>query len=114
MIFVLFFHLGHIPVSLFSLTLCLFLFIFFCVCFYVSGKSATSPTLECSGLMKERSYCALQCNVPYLPESGVSYVCCMHCTVVAELLLPSVQSSVMTLFACCGQGLVPVLLVGQS
>ena len=33
---------------------------------------------------------------------------------MAEPHLPLVQSSAMALFACCGQCLVPVVLVGQS
>ena len=41
-------------------------------------------------------------------------MCCMHPAIMAELCLPSVQSFAMALFACCGQGLVPVLLEGQS
>ena len=45
---------------------------------------------------------------------GVAYVCCMYPTIVAKMLLPLVQLSAMTLFACCGQDLVPALLVGQS
>ena len=43
---------------------------------------------------------------------GVSSVCYMNPTVVAALLLPSVYSFAMVPFACCGQGLVPVLLGG--
>ena len=39
---------------------------------------------------------------------------CMKPTLVVELCLPSFQSSAMFLFARCGQGLVPVLLMGQS
>ena len=38
----------------------------------------------------------------------------MHPTVVCWALLPLVQSSAVALFACCGQCLVPVLLVSQS
>lgn len=38
----------------------------------------------------------------------------MHPVIVAELLLPSVQLSVMALFVCLGQGLVFLLLVGPS
>ena len=41
-------------------------------------------------------------------------MCCTHPAVVVELCLPSVQSSAMDLFACYGQDLVLVLLVGQS
>ena len=45
---------------------------------------------------------------------GVSYMCCLCSILVAEPLLPSVQSSAMAVLSCCGQGLVLVLLVGQS
>ena len=38
----------------------------------------------------------------------------MHPAVVAEHCFSSVQSSAMALFACCGKGLVPVVLVSQS
>ena len=55
------------------------------------GKSANSPVLEKSGLMKMRPYNALQCNVPCSSEPGaleVSSMClggvCSH-SVVAEL-----------------------------
>ena len=37
----------------------------------------------------------------------------LHPAVVAQLHLPSVHESAAALFACCGQGLVIVLLVGQ-
>ena len=49
-----------------------------------------------------------------LALQGFSYVCCVHPALVDELLFPSVQPSTMALFACGGQGLVPVFLVGQS
>jgi len=52
----------------------------------------------------------VQC--PLFTFRGVTYVC--HPTIVAKPCLVSAQSSAMALFACCGQGLVPVLLVGQS
>lgn len=44
-----------------------------------------------------------------------SYLLCVFVcpTVVAELLLPSVRSSSVALFPCCGQCLVPILLVDQ-
>ena len=45
---------------------------------------------------------------------GVSYVCFVYCIVVAELIFPSVWSSAMVLFACCGQGFVSVVLVAHS
>ena len=44
---------------------------------------------------------------------GVSYLCCMHPAVVAEPLFPSVQSSAVALFACCGQCLLS-MSVDQS
>lgn len=44
----------------------------------------------------------------------MSRICCVHPTVVTELLFPLVQLTAMALFACCGQDLFPVLLVGQS
>ena len=70
------------------------------------------------GLMKKRSCSALPWYVPCSPEpdtSGVSPTC-VACapTTVAQLCLSSVQSSAIALFACCGECLVPVLLVGQS
>ena len=102
--FVLFFHLGRLPLSS------------FCLYFSVLQKSASSSALERGGLMKKFSS-ALQCSTPAhqnLILQGVPYVCCMHPTVVAEPLFPSDQSSAVTLLACCGQCLVPVLLVGQS
>ena len=40
-------------------------------------------------------------------------MCCVCPALMAGLLLPSVQSSAMALFASCGQGLIPLLLVGQ-
>ena len=45
---------------------------------------------------------------------SVSSVRCVCPTAVIKLLLPSAQSSEMSLFAYCGQDLVPVLLVSQS
>ena len=40
---------------------------------------------------------------------------CVACpTIVPELHVPSVQLFAEALFACCGQGFVLVLLVGQS
>ena len=57
-----------------------------------------------------------QLSVPGFLEpgaSGVSPMCCMPPAVVAEPLFPSVQLSSVALFACLGQGLFPVLLVGQ-
>lgn len=47
-------------------------------------------------------------------KCDISCVCCMHPLVVAKPLLPSIQLSTMTLFVCCGQGLVAVLLVDES
>lgn len=47
-----------------------------------------------------------------LALQGVSYVCHVYPTVVAKLLLLSVQSSAIALIACCGLSVVPVLLVG--
>ena len=41
-------------------------------------------------------------------------MCGVYPAIVAEPLLPAVQSSAMTLFACRGDGLVPVLLLGKS
>ena len=38
----------------------------------------------------------------------------MCLAILTEACLPSVQLSVMALFACCGQSLVSVLLMGQS
>ena len=67
-------------------------------------KLTVSPALESSGIMKNRSCSALQCNVSGSPEP----------TVVAELHFPSVLVSIVALSALCGQGLVPVLIVGQS
>ena len=77
-----------------------------------------SPTPESNGLTKKSFCSALQCSVcPLFTRTwhfrGVSYVCRVCSAVVAEPLLPLVQSSAMALFACCRQGLVPVLLVGQ-
>ena len=74
-IFFLFFHLGHIP-----LTSCFDKFYF-----SMLGKSAMSPALESSGLMKKRSYSALQCIVIYLLELGnlelsfMSVLCAYSC-----------------------------------
>ena len=48
------------------------------------------------------------------PFRGVSYVSYVCPTIVAEPYLPYGQLSTMALFACCRQGLIPVLLVGQS
>ena len=42
---------------------------------------------------------------------GISYVYSVHPPIVVEPHLPSVQSDVMTLFACYGQGLVSVTLL---
>lgn len=39
---------------------------------------------------------------------------CICPPAVAEILLPSVHLSSMAFFDCCGQGLVPGLLVNQS
>ena len=75
-----------------------------------------SSAFENSDFLK-KSCSALQCSVHYSLEpgsSGVSYVCCVSCPVVAELLLPSVQSSVMALFIYCEKNLVSVSLTGQS
>ena len=79
------------------------------------GKSAMSPDLESSGLMRKKPYCTLQYSVPCLLEhcaSGVSPMCCMYLTVGVEPHLPSAQSSAMAPFACFRQSLVPVLLRG--
>lgn len=43
---------------------------------------------------------------------SVVYVCILHPPIVVELHLPSVKLSAMVLFGCCGQGLIPVLVVG--
>ena len=40
-------------------------------------------------------------------------MCCLCPTIVAQLCLPSVWLSAVALFACCGECLVPVLLVHQ-
>ena len=77
-------------------------------------KSTTCPVLESSGHMKKRFCSAMQCNVPCSPEPGVSPICCVCPAIVAELLLPLVQSSAMALFTYCGQGFFPVLLLIQS
>lgn len=106
-VFVLFFHLGNIPLSHF----CLF------VCFHILGKSAISPDLENSGFTKKRScgpiaqyplFIRVRCfrNVPY-----VGYMCP---TIVAGPHLPPVQLAAIAHFSYCGQGLVPMLLKGQS
>ena len=81
------------------------------MCFSVLVKSATSPALECSGLMKKRFYSALQCSIPCSPEPGASWVFPM--CVKTEPPLSSVQLCTKALFLCCGQGLVPVMLVGH-
>ena len=56
--------------------------------------------------------------MPYHAEPdlfrGVSYVCCVNLANVADLCLPSVRSSVITVWPVGGQGVVPLLLVGQS
>ena len=75
-------------------------------------KSANSPILAGSDSMKKRSCSVLQRSVPHLPEPGASGVSPMGVVcalaVVAELHLPSVQSSTMALFANCGHGFVLV------
>lgn len=99
-IFVLFFHLGHIPLSPHFVLLC------FCML-----KSATCPALENNGLMKKRFFRALQFSVPCSPElgtSGVSPMCCMH---PADVSWPLFSFSPVALFACCGQCLFSVVLV---
>ena len=67
--------------------------------------------------MKKRSCSALQCSIPCLPEPGTLGMSwkywCMCPALVALLHFPSIQSSAMTLFAYCGQGLVLVFLVNQ-
>lgn len=88
-----------------------------------------SPALESSDLMNKRS-----CNVPYSPELGTSRVSPLHVTcyvlpvyyllcvtssvycptVVDQACSPLVQLSAMVLLACCGQGLVLLLFMGQS
>ena len=75
-----------------------------------------SPALESSGLNEEEvlEYPGVQCPLFTRTWSfrDVSYVHCMYSIVVAEPHLPLVQLCTMTLFACCWQSLVPVL-VGQ-
>ena len=87
------------------------------VCFYVLGKSATSPSLESSDLINKRSCRALQCNVPFSPESGASGVSpvCAVCTLLLWLSCSCLQPChLQWLSACCKQSFVPVSLVGQS
>ena len=95
----------------FVLSFCLSL----CTCFSVLRMSAVSSVLDYNGSMKKRSYSALQCNVPYSPgpvtSRSVSSVCFMHSALICWLLYPSGQLSAETLFACCGQCLVPGLNV---
>lgn len=60
----------------------------------------------------KKSCSVLQCNVPCSPECSASEAssrCYMHPTLLAELNIPSVQLREMTLFAYCGQSVVPVL-----
>lgn len=45
---------------------------------------------------------------------GISFVCYMYPTIVAEPYFPLAQSCAIALFACCGQDLVLVLLMGLS
>ena len=83
----------------------------------VLGKSSMSPALESSDLYEGILQCpVMQCFlfIRTWHFRGVSYVCWMYPTVVAEPCLLSVQSSILVFFACCGKCLVPVLLVGQS
>lgn len=99
-IFVFFFSLFEIYSSVFSFFLTL------CVCFFVSRKSARSPPLECSSLMKRRSY-----SFPYSPEPdasrSVSYVCFM-CSAVFFLVASSFSPVFDRGFLfCCGQHFLP-------
>jgi len=76
------------------------------------------PAPESNGLMKKRSCSAPLCSVPCSPEPGALGVSPM-CDVCALLLWLScffLQSSHLQWLssACCGQCLVPVVVVGQS
>lgn len=105
LIFLLWFCHGYILLSPHFVSLCLF----------VSGKSITSPAIESNGSMKKRSYGPMiQCPLFTRTScvSGVSYVGCVHTTVVADSCLPSVQLAAMAHFACCGMGFSPLLLRG--
>lgn len=88
----------------------------FFVCFYVLRKTATFPTLASSDLTKKRSCSALKCSVLCSPEPGVSgcFLCgfyVLYCCGWAAFAFSPV--SAVSLFACCGQSLVLVLLVDQ-
>lgn len=82
--------------------------------YYVFGKSVISPALECIALVRKRPYTSLQSNVSCSlePDTSVVSPMCVSYTLLLWLHLPSVQLSVMSLFGCCGQGLVSVLVVG--
>ena len=87
------------------------------------GTLAKSPDLESSDLMKLNTYSALQCSVSCSPEPDALVVSepdalvvlCHVCSLLLWLSCFCLQSSCLEcLFACHGQGLYPVLLVGQS
>ena len=91
--FVLFFHLGYIP---------LYPHFVYHFCFFILEKSAMSFALERNGLMKNRSYSALQCSILCSLGPGTSgSVSCVYCVPSVEfwLVFPSVQLSSVALFA---------------
>ena len=67
-----------------------------------------SLDLESSGVMNKRFRSAC------LPKIGISYVDCMHSTLVVKPHFLSVQLATMAYVACSKQGVVPLLLRGQS
>lgn len=66
-----------------------------------------SLDLESSGVMNKRLRSAC------LPKIGISYFC-MHSTLVVKPHFLSVQLATMAYVACSKQGVVPLLLRGQS
>ena len=83
---------------------------FFCFFAYLLGKSVISPVLEGTSFMKKGPIepCSVVSHVP----QGLLLQCVLHflyCCVLATL--SSGQSSAEALFVCCGQCLVPGLIV---
>lgn len=88
----------------------------FCVtvCFHVLGKSAMSPVFDGSDTRKMRACSALKSQCPLFTRTlHFRYVCYVSsmCPVLAEL--PFSQDQLSAIFACCGQGLVLVVLVAS-
>ena len=75
-----------------------------------------SPALESSGFIRGPvvPHRAMSPFHQKMVHQGISYVCCYRGVLLLWWSCICFQSSLQWLSACCGQSLVPVVLVGQS